>query len=91
MRNLRRLSIIVLTVLFAAVGLAAGERATALVRPSPSEAAPLAPRATSITTRTLLYSPWLDPDRSSDEPGQAERAKTFAWLLLLLKEQRSAR
>jgi hypothetical protein len=91
MRSLRRLSIIALTVLFAAVGLAAGERATVLVRPPLSEAAPLTPRETSITTRSLMSSPWLDPDRSSDEPGQAERAKTFAWLLLLLKEQRSAR
>jgi hypothetical protein len=97
MRRTRRLSLVALMAVLAVVGLAGERRATAedhatapVIAP-PSEAAPLVPRETSITTRTLLASPWLDPDRSPDEPGQAERAKTFAWLLLLFREQRGVR
>jgi hypothetical protein len=92
MRTVGRLSVIALIVLLAAVALAAGERATALVNALPSVAVtPIAPREASISTRSLLASPWQDPDRSAAEPEKAERDKTLAWLLLLLKEQRSAR
>ena len=97
MRSIRRLSLVALMVVLAVVGLAgerraiAEDQATAPLIAPPSEAAPLVPRETSITTRALLASPWLDPDRSSDEPGQGERAKTFAWLVLLFREQRGAR
>jgi len=91
MRTVGRLSIIALIVIIAAA-LAAGERATALVNAPPSGAVtPIAPRETSISTRSLLASPWQDSDKSSAEPDQAERQKTFAWLLLLLKEHRGAR
>jgi hypothetical protein len=92
MRTVGRLSLIALIVLFVAVALAAGERATALVNAPPSVAlTPNAPRETSISTRTLLASPWQDPNKSVAEPEKAERDKTLAWLLLLLKEHRSAR
>ena len=91
MRSVRRLSFVALTSILAAVGLAAGDRATALVAAPPSVAAPLAPRETPITTRTAPASPRLDPDRSSGEQGRVERAKTFAWFLLLVKEHRGAR
>jgi hypothetical protein len=87
MPTVGRLSIIALTVLFVAVALAAGERATALN----GVAVPVAPRETSLSPRTPLFPPWPDPDQSASEPDQAERGKAFAWLLLLLKEHRGAR
>ena len=92
MRTAGRLSIIALIVLFAAVALAAGERATAFVSVPPRVAVtPIPLRESSISTRSLLASPWQDPDKPAAEPDKAERDKTLAWLLLLLKEQRSAR
>jgi hypothetical protein len=87
MRTVGRLSIIALTVIIAAATLAAGERAITLNGP----AAPVAPRETSVSPRTPLSSPWPDPDQSAAEPDQAEQRKTFAWLLLLLKDHRGAR
>jgi len=92
MRTAGRLTIIALIVIIAAAALAAGERATALVSAPPSGATtPIAPHETSISTRTLLASPWQDAAESAAEPDKAERDKIFAWLLLLLKEHRSAR
>ena len=87
MRSVGRLSIIALTVIIAAVALAAGERAIALNTP----AAPTASSETAVRTRAPLPSPWPAPTQSATEPDQAARQKTFAWLLLLLKEQRAAR
>jgi hypothetical protein len=82
-----RLSIIALTVIIAAAALAAGERAIALNAPAASVAA----RETSVTAAAPLFPPWPDPEQSAAEPSQAERQKTFAWLLLLLKDHRGAR
>jgi hypothetical protein len=87
MRSVGRLSIIALTVIIAAAALAAGERAIALNAP----AAPTAPRETAVRPPAALPSPWPAPNQSASEPDQAARQKTFAWLLLLLKEQRAAR
>ena len=87
MHTVGRLSIIALIVIIAAGALAAGERAIALNAP----AAPVAPRETSVSPRTPLSSPWPAPDPSAAAPAEAERQKTFAWLLLLLKEHRGAR
>ena len=92
MRTARRLSIIALTVLFAAVALAAGERATALVvAPYSGDAALLSPGGTSSFTQAPLASPWPSPAQSPAGPEQAEREKTFAWLILLLKNHSGAR
>jgi len=87
MHTVGRLSIIALIVIIAAGALAAGERAIALNAP----AAPVAARETSVSPRTPLSSPWPAPDPSAAAPAEAERQKTFAWLLLLLKEHRGAR
>ena len=87
MRTVGKLSIIALTVIIAATALAAGERATALNAP----AAPAAPHETAVSPVAPIFPPWPDPNPSAAEPNQAERQKTFAWLLLLLKEQRAAR
>ena len=84
MRTVGRLSIIALTVIIAAAALAAGERANA-------PAAPVAVRETSVSPAATLFPPWPDPEQSAAEPNPAERQKTFAWLLLLLKEHRGAR
>jgi len=90
MRTARQLSIIALTILFAAVALVAGERAIAVViAPNSGNAAPLSPRETSIVTQPAPSSPWPAPTRR--DPERAEHEKTFAWLLLLLKEHRGAR
>jgi hypothetical protein len=90
MRTARQLSIVALTILFAAVALVAGERAIAVViAPNSGNAAPLSPRETSIVTQPAPSSPWPAPTRR--DPERAEHEKTFAWLLLLLKEHRGAR
>lgn len=90
MRTARQLSIIALTILFAAVALVAGERAIAVViAPNSGNAAPLSPRETSIVTQPAPSSPWPAPTRR--DPERAEHEKTFAWLLLFLKEHRGAR
>ena len=87
MRTVGRLSIIALTVIIAAAAVAAGERVIALNSP----AAPAALPETAVSPRAPLSSPRLAPEQSAAEPDQAERQKTFAWLLLLLKEHRGAR
>ena len=84
MRTVGRLSIIALTVIIAAAALTAGERAIALN-------APVAPRETSVSPAAALFPPWPEAEQAAAEPDQAERQKTFAWLLLLLKEHRGAR
>jgi hypothetical protein len=94
MSTARRLSIIALTVLFAAVGLHAGERATALVtapQVGSTDVAPPPPRERPPSTRVRLKSPWGDPEETLSGPERLEREKTLAWLLLLLKEPRRAR
>ena len=91
MRTARQLSIVALTILFAAVALVAGERAIAVViAPNSGNAAPLSPRETSIVPQPALSSPWPAPTNRRG-PERAEHEKTFAWLLLLLKEHRGAR
>jgi hypothetical protein len=87
MRTVGRLSIIALAVIIAAAALAAGGREVAPDAP----AVPVATREASVSPRAQLSSPWPAPDQSAAEPDQAVRQKTFAWLLLLLKEHRSAR
>jgi hypothetical protein len=52
---------------------------------------PLAPEETSSDQNVRLSSPWSNVDRSLSGHDKAEREKTFAWLLLLLKERRGAR
>ena len=90
MRTARQLSIVALTILFAAVALVAGERAIAVViAPNSGNAASLSPRETSIVTQPAPSSPW--PAHTRRDPERAEHEKTFAWLLLLLKEHRGAR
>jgi hypothetical protein len=94
MSTARRLLIIALTVLFAAVALPAGERAAALLtapQVGSDDVAPPAPRETPPSTRVRLTSPWRDSEETLSGPERAEREKTLAWLLLLLKEHRSAR
>ena len=90
----RRLSIIALTVLFAAVALHAEERATALVttpQVGGARVAPPPPRETAPSPRALLKSPWRVADETLSGSQHGEREKTLAWLLLLLKEQQGAR
>jgi hypothetical protein len=92
MRSARRVSIIALMALFAAVALAAGERATGrAIAPDDGAAAPVAVREVSVDRQVPLPAPWADPDQSSSARDQGERNKTLAWLLLLLKEHRSVR
>ena len=91
MRTVGRLFIIALTLLFAAVALAAGERKSEFVIAQHSGAVIAAPPETSVRARPPLSSQ-PDPDQPSAEPTQVERErKMFAWLLLLLKEHRAAR
>jgi hypothetical protein len=83
-----RLSTIALTVIIAAAALVAGGRAVTLA-PESGAAAPVAPRE-SVSPRVPPSAPRRDADQHSASD-QAERQKTFAWLLLLLKEHRGAR
>ena len=83
MHTVGRLSILALAVIIAASALAAGERAIALNAP--------AVRETSVSPAATLFPPWPEAEQSAAELNQAERQKTFAWLLLLLKEHRGAR
>ena len=92
MRTTRRLSLIALSLLLAAVALAAGERATALViAPHDTAPAPLALHEIAVAPPARLTSPRAAAAPAPSRLDQAEREKTFAWLLLLLKEQRGAR
>jgi hypothetical protein len=77
---------------FVAVVVAAGERPSGAATPQAKVAAPSAPAETSVGESITLSSPWPRANRSAPGPEQAEReTKTFAWLILLLKENRSAR
>jgi hypothetical protein len=83
MGTLGRLSIIAVPVLIAAAALAAGHREIALN----THAEPVAPREASFSPRAPLAPPRPAPDQSAAEPDEAQRQKTFAWLLLLLKDR----
>jgi hypothetical protein len=92
MRTAHRLSILALTLAFVAMVLAAGERPSRAATPQAKVAAPSAPAETSVGEPISLSSPWPRANRSAEGPEQAERdKKIFAWLILLLKENRSAR
>jgi hypothetical protein len=90
MRSTLRLSILALMLAFAAMALAAGARPTTEAAPQAMTVAPIAP-AEPVGESTSLSSPWPRAKQSAPGPEQAEREKTFAWLILLLKEHRSAR
>ena len=91
MRTACRLSILALTLLFVAVALVAETREiTREVTPRAGRRTPLAPEETSRDQNVRLSSPWSNVDRSISGREKAEREKTFAWLLLLLKEHRGA-
>jgi hypothetical protein len=92
MRPACRLSILDLTLLFVTVALAAETREiTREVRPRAERPTPLAPEETSSGQNVRLSSPRSNVDRSISGRDKAEREKTFAWLLRLLKERRGAR
>jgi hypothetical protein len=91
MRTARRLSILVLSLAIVAVVLAAGERPSRAATPQAKVAAPVAPAETSVGEPISLSSPWPHTKLSAPRPEQTEREKTFAWLILLLKEHRSTR
>jgi len=94
MRCARRLSAIVMTALCCtAVPSPAGERASRLVA-APHEAAqaPYPGNGTPIEPpRADVRSPADHAHQSQASRAHAERDKTFAWLLLLLKDRRGAR
>jgi hypothetical protein len=72
--------------------LAAGERPSGAATPQAKVAAPSAPAETSVGEPISLSSPWPHAKQSAPGSEQAEREKKiFAWLLLLLKENRTAR
>ena len=91
MLTARRLSILALTLGFAALALAAGERPSLAAAPQAKAETPIAPGEPSAGEQLSLSSPWPRAHQAARAPEQAEREKTFAWLILLLKEQRSAR
>jgi hypothetical protein len=66
-------------------------RITREVRPRAERPTPLAPEETSSGQNVRLSSPRSNVDRSISGRDKAEREKTFAWLLRLLKERRGAR
>jgi hypothetical protein len=90
MRTALRLSILGLMLAFAAMALAAGARPTTEAAPQARTETPIAPAETAGESISLS-SPWPRAKQSAPGPEQAEREKTFAWLILLLKEHRSAR
>ena len=91
MLTARRLSILALTLALAAVALAAVERPTLAASPQAKAETPIAPGEPSADEQLSLSSPWPRVHQPARAPEQAEREKTFAWLILLLKDQRSAR
>ena len=91
MRTARRLSMLVLSLAIVAVALAAGERPAPAATPQAKVAAPRASAETSVDEPISLSSPWPRTHQAAPGPQQAEREKTFAWLILLLKEHRNAR
>ena len=91
MRTARRLVILALTLAFVATALAAGQRPTTEAAPQAKAAALFAPAETSGSESISFSSPWPRAKQAAPGPEQAEREKTFAWLILLLKEHRSAR
>jgi hypothetical protein len=90
MHTALRLSILGLTLAFAAMALAAGQRPTTEAAPQAKIVSPIAP-AETVGEPISLSSPWPRTKQPAPGPAQAEREKTFAWLILLLKEQRAAR
>ena len=91
MLTARRLSILALTLALAAVALAAGERPTLAASAQAKAETPIAPGEPSAGEQLSLSSPWPRGHQAAPAREQAEREKTFAWLILHLKEQRSAR
>ena len=92
MRTARRLSAILVTTLFAVLASPAGDDARTRVAAAHDEAAPPSPRdGVSIEPRAQVRSPWAHGYHSQASRDHAERDKTFAWLLLLLREHRGAR
>ena len=88
MRTVRRLSILALALLFVAVALVAQTRE---ITSHTGLATPPAPEETSSDQNVRPSSPWSNVDRSISGRDKAEREKTLAWLLLLMKEYRGAR
>jgi hypothetical protein len=85
-----RLSVLALILAFAAMALAAGARPTTEAALPARTVAQIAP-AETVGESISLSSPWPRANQPAPGPEQAEREKTFAWLILLLKEHRSAR
>jgi hypothetical protein len=92
MRTARRLSILALTLAFVAVAVAAGERPSRAATPQAEVAAPMTRAETSVGEPISLSSLWPHAKQSAPGSEQADREKKiFAWLILLLKENRTAR